>query len=243
MTPGSNGRRDRETDSSPRQPSDAMIHGRTRSGSVRRAMGEWSLVPGPPTEPRERCVIRSILARFARPAAAPGRHPPFAGTFPLHREWSITRIADRVRIPGCDTANAPTDGPFPGAPVPDCHGYLPDPPKETPGSTGDDRREIARPASRRGESGFGDPRTPELVTRPAGFRRTRVLLPTGSRPRHPRPVRGHVTAGDVRGSPDRTVRGGPHPMCTSSPHGHRRSVGAAGRWPRNGRAERSPPPP
>ena len=153
MTPGSNARRDRETDSSPRQPSDAMIHGRTRSGSVRRATGEWSLVPGPPTEPRERCVIRSILARFARPAASPGRHPPFAGTFPLHREWSITRIADRVRIPGCDTANAATDGPFPGAPVPDCHGYLPDPPKETPGSTGDDRREIARPASRCGESG------------------------------------------------------------------------------------------
>ncbi len=46
-----------------------------------------------------------------------------------------------------------------------------------------------------------------------------------------RPVGGHVTAGDVRGSPDRIVRGGPHPMLHQQPSWTPPIGGAAGCWP------------
>src|SRR6478736_1173732 len=114
------------------------------------AIGRGVWVPGPPTGPGALCIpFDPDMIRTS--GGSTGTTPTIYGTFPLHREWSHRRIADRVRISGCDTANAPTVGPFPMAPVPDCHGYLPDPFQPTERHRGGDSREIARLTSERGE--------------------------------------------------------------------------------------------
>ena len=125
MTPGSNGGHDPETDSSPHRPS-VVIHGRTLS-CPSAAQWDRSLVPGPPTGPRERCVITFDPGMFRTSVGFTRTMPTICGHIPLHRRFSVSRIADRVRLSGAIRSNSSTVSPFWEGPVPGCHGYLPEP--------------------------------------------------------------------------------------------------------------------
>jgi hypothetical protein len=199
--------------------------------SAAQCEGVW--LPGP--RPGPGCAVNPFDPGMIRTSRSfIGTMPTICGHIPLHRGRSITRIADRGRISGCDTANAPTVGPFRGGSGSGLlRGIFLTTERHRPGQP-----EIARSASpaqgkRPGqaelfsagivrccqEAGGGDD-----TSRCAW--RTRGLLSTGSRPCHPRPVRGHRRYGD------RSVPGGPHPMLHQQPSWARPTGGNEDRLPR-----------
>ena len=79
--------------------------------SAAQCEGVW--LPGP--RPGPGCAVNPFDPGMIRTSRSfIGTMPTICGHIPLHRGRSITRIADRGRISGCDTANALTVGPFPG---------------------------------------------------------------------------------------------------------------------------------
>jgi hypothetical protein len=181
------------------------------------AVEEWSLVPGPPTGPGALCnPFRSWHDPHARRIHRGDTHHLRAHfRFTVGGQSRVWLIV--FEYPGPMGQTRPPSANSRGLRFRIVTGISPAR-RNTPGSTGDDRQEIARPASRRGEKRrapaepfpialCGDSRTPELVTNPAGWvpahpRAAPDRIPASSS----RPVRVTVTAGDVaRVAGDKTI--------------------------------------